>query len=582
MVERRLAAILMADAAGFSAAVSANERAALASISACLELLERVIGLHGGRVVKTMGDGLMAEFASAVNAVSAAATIQARIAERDRDVDASARFAFRIGVHAGDVTVQGGDLMGDDVNIAARLEAEAPEGGVLISSRVHEDVVGKLDYVFDDLGDRKLKGISRPVRVFVIRDDAEPVAPVVAPALPDKPSVAVLPFVNMSSDPEQEFFTDGLTEDIITGLAGVPWIFVIARNSSFVYKGAAVDVRKVGRDLGVAYVLEGSVRRAGQRLRVTGQLIDAETGKHIWAERMDGALEDVFDLQDEVTDAVIRAIAPEIRSAEMQRTRAKRPESLTAYDHLLHGLSALNRAQNEAAQGHLDRAIDAAPDYAKAIAVRAWTSTLEIAWQGKSDYDRIQEQGVNFARRALEVGADDIETAAYAGYALAFLDDDVPGGIALVRAAVEASPSFYWAHSSLGMLAGLHENDPEGTLELIENTMRLSPRDPLRFRDYIASSQCLRQLGRYNEQLRFSDEAIRLAPNVTIAHVNKVTALHYLDRPEDAVIAWRKMIAWNPDFDIDGFLSHSSKFRSSYGHNSNVGIALRTVSAAAV
>jgi adenylate cyclase len=571
--DRRLAAILMADAVGFSARAAADERGALRALSACMEALERTTGLHGGRVVKTMGDGLMAEFGSVVSAISAAAAMQAMLAERNRTAAEAGRLQFRIGVHVSDVIVAGQDLLGDGVNIAARLEAAADPGGVLISARVFEDVEGKLDLAFSDRGDVVLKGLPRPIRVYALEAGTPAPSPP-APELPDKPSVAVLPFANMSSDTEQEFFTDGLTEDIITGLATVPWLFVIARNSTFTYKGAAVDVRKVGRELGVAYVLEGSVRRAGNRLRITGQLIDAASGKHLWADRIDGALEDVFDLQDQVTDSVIRAIAPEIQTAEIERARAKRPDSLTAYDHLLHGLAALHRAKNADAIAHLERAIEAAPNYGKALAVRSWCSTLQFAWQGETDYDRVRAEGLVYARRALEAAPADPEVWAFAGYTLSFFCDDVEGGMAMVRDAAESCPSFYWAQSSLNMLHGLHGHEPEATLERIERTMRLSPKDPLRHRDLIARAHCLRQLGRDEEQFAAAKEAFRINPNITVARANMIVALHSIGRMDEAREVARRMLEWNPDFSVDEFLSHSVHFEASYGRSTQVWPAL--------
>ena len=573
MNNRRLAAILMADAVGFSAYAAADESGALAALSGCMETLERTTGLHAGRVVKTMGDGLMAEFGSVVSAVSAAGAMQSALAERNRDAAEGGRLQFRIGVHVGDVIVAGDDILGEGVNTAARLEAAAEPGSVLISARAFEDVVGKIDLPFADRGEVLLKGLPRPLRVYALEADAAMPAPP-APALPDKPSVAVLPFANMSSDTEQEFFADGLTEDIITGLASIPWLFVIARNSTFVYKGTAVDVRKVGRDLGVAYVLEGSVRRAGNRLRVTGQLIDAASGKHIWAERIDGALEDIFDLQDLVTENVIRAIAPEIQTAEIERARAKRPDSLTAYDHLLHGLAALHRAKNADAIAHLEHAINAAPDYGKALAVRSWCSTLQFAWQGETDYERVRAEGLAYARRALDAAPNDPEVWAFAGYTLSFFCEDVDGGIALVRNAAETCPSFYWAQSSLNMLNGLHGREPEETLERIERTMRLSPKDPLRHRDLIARAHCLRQLGRDEEQLAAAMEAFRINPNITVARANKIVALYSLGRLDEAKQEARRMLEWNPGFSVNKFLRHSEHFEATYGRGTQVWSAL--------
>ena len=574
MNDRRLAAILMADAVGFSAHAAADERGALAALSGCMETLERTTGLHSGRVVKTMGDGLMAEFASVVSAVSAAAAMQAALADRNRGAAEGGRLQFRIGVHVGDVMVAGHDILGDGVNTAARLEAAAEPGGVMISARAFEDAAGKIDLPFVDRGELLLKGLPRPLRVYALETHvAAPAAP--APTLPDKPSVAVLPFANMSSDPEQEFFADGLTEDIITGLASMPWLFVIARNSTFVYKGAAVDVRQVGRDLGVAYVLEGSVRRAGNRLRVTGQLIDAASGKHIWAERIDGALEDVFDLQDQVTESVIRAIAPEIQTAEIERARAKRPDSLTAYDHLLHGLAALHRAKNADAIAHLERAIDVSPDYGKALAVRSWCSTLQFVWQGETDYERVRSEGLAYASRALEAAPADPEVWAFAGYTLSFFCEDVEGGMDMVRDAAESCPSFYWAQSSLNMLHGLHGREPEATLERIDHAMRLSPKDPLRHRDLIARAHCLRQLGRDEEQLAAALEAFRVNPNITVARANIIVALYSLGRLDEAKEEARRMLDWNPSFSVEEFLHHSEQFEATYGRGTQVWSALQ-------
>lgn len=564
---RRLAAILIVDAQGFSTRMNEDEVTALAAISACMEILERTTGTHGGRVVKTMGDGLMAEFSSVVSAVSAAASMQARISERDRDVPPEGQFRFRIGVHVGDVMVQGDDLLGDGVNIAARLEAEAEPGGVLISSRVHEDIIDKLDLEFKDQGERQLKGIARPMRVYALQSETSTPHTSVAPTLPDKPSIAVLPFTNMSSDPEQDFFADGLTEDIITGLATVPWIFVIARNSSFVYKGSAVDVRKVGHDLGVAYVLEGSVRKAGARLRVTGQLVDAKTGAHLWAEKMDGALEDVFDLQDQVTEAVIRAIAPEIQQAEIEKARAKRPGSLTAYDNYHRGLAALHRANPLEAADHLDRAIETAPEFSKALALRSWIQTLKIAWLGMPNHESIKTEGLQFSEKALLADAGDPETAAYAGYTLAFFAADVTRGIGLVRRAAAACPSFYWAHSSVVMLESIHEDDPEGTLKRTYEAMRLSPRDPFLFRDYVSIMQSHRKIGQADQQLEAARLGLQLNPNITVLRIGLITALVDLERLDEARIEGRCLLDWNPTFSTSKFLEHSKSFQSTYNHN---------------
>jgi len=334
---RRLAAILAADVAGYSRLMGADEEGTLECLKALRrELLDPKIAEHKGRIVKTTGDGMLVEFPSVVDAVRCAVEIQEGMTERNAEVQEARRIEFRIGINLGDVIVEGDDLYGDGVNIAARVEALADAGGVFVSNTVHDHVRDRLPYVFEDLGEQQVKNITRPVRVYRIRDARAATAPS-APApptlpLPDKPSIAVLPFANMSGDTEQEYFVDGMVEEIITALSRLRWLFVIARNSSFTYKGQAVDVKRVGRELGVRYVLEGSVRKAGNRVRITGQLIDAETGAHLWADRFDGSIEDVFELQDKVAASVAGVIEPTLQMAEVHRSARRPTNDLAAYD----------------------------------------------------------------------------------------------------------------------------------------------------------------------------------------------------------------------------------------------------------
>ena len=340
---RRLAAILAADVAGYSRLMGADEEGTLERLKALRrELLDPKIAEHRGRLVKTTGDGLLVEFASIVDAVRCAVAVQQAMPERNTGIGADNRIELRIGINLGDVIVEGDDLYGDGVNIAARLEALADAGGVFVSNTVHDHVRDRVPFVFEDLGEQQVKNIARRVRVYrvcdagAVRSQSAPEPP--ALPLPDKPSIAVLPFVNMSGDPEQEYFVDGMVEEIITALSRIRWLFVIARNSSFTYKGQAIDAKRVGRELGVRYVLEGSVRKAGNRVRITGQLIDATTGTHLWADRFDGPLGDVFDLQDKVATSVAGVIEPALRQAEIARAQRKRPESLDAYDLYLRAL----------------------------------------------------------------------------------------------------------------------------------------------------------------------------------------------------------------------------------------------------
>src|SRR5438309_1802350 len=340
---RRLAAILAADVAGYSRLMGADEEGTLERLKALRrELLDPKIAEHKGRIVKTTGDGLLVEFASVVDAVRCAVAVQQAMPERETGVAADNRIELRIGINLGDVIVEGDDLYGDGVNIAARIEALADPGGVLVSNTVHDQVRDRLPFVFEDLGEQQVKNIARPVRVYRVRDaatNAKSLSATPALPLPDKPSIAVLPFANMSGDPEQEYFADGMVEEIITALSRIRWLFVIARNSSFTYKGQAVDVKQVGRELGVRYVLEGSVRKAGTQVRITAQLIDALNGTHLWADRFDGSLEDVFELQDRVALSVAGIIEPALQAAEICRTADRPTIDLGAYDLYLRALA---------------------------------------------------------------------------------------------------------------------------------------------------------------------------------------------------------------------------------------------------
>ncbi len=370
---RRLAAILAADVVAYSRQLAENEAGTLDRLHALRrDVIDPLMAEHGGRIFKTAGDGLLAEFPSAVQALRCALAIQAR-----QQAD-SAALQLRIGLHQGDVLIEADDILGDGVNIAARIEPLAEAGGIAISGRVREDALGKLDLQCDDLGEPPLKNIDRPVRIFRVRVPGHSVP---ALALPDKPSLAVLPFANLSGDPEQEYFADGVVEDIITALSRVGWFFVIARNSSFTYKGRNVDVKQVGRELGVRYVLEGSIRKAGGRVRITGQLIEAETGHHIWADRFDGKFEDIFDLQDQITESVVGAIEPSVRIAETRRAAAKPTESLTAYDLYLRALPHMHahtHTGNDTALGLLHRVIALDPDYALAKASIAYVYASRV------------------------------------------------------------------------------------------------------------------------------------------------------------------------------------------------------------
>ena len=333
-VQRRLAAILAADVVGYSRLVGTDEAGTLEALRAHRkDLIEPQVESHGGRIVKLLGDGLLAEFSSAVRAVMCAVEVQRALADRNAELPEHQRIAYRIGINVGDIVVEDHDILGDGVNVAARLQELAPPADICIAANVHDELAGKLDIPFEDLGERRLKNIAKPVRAWLVapgRTAAGPTQGLGDAAVPDRPSIVVLPFVNLSGDPAQDFLADGIAEDIITALARLSWLFVIARNSAFVYRGKAVDVRQVARELGVRYVLEGSVRMLGGRMRVTGQLIDAETRKHIWAERYDRVPEDLFAVQDDITERVVAAVEPHLYAEEGYRASNQQPDSIDA------------------------------------------------------------------------------------------------------------------------------------------------------------------------------------------------------------------------------------------------------------
>ena len=439
-IERRLAAILAADVVGYSRLMGQNEERTLADLkSARRSLVDPAIAAHRGRIVKTTGDGLLVEFASAVDAVRCAVEVQASMARRNGDLPQEIRLDYRLGIHVGDIIIDDNDIFGDGVNIAARLEGIAAPGAICISDDTHRQVRGKVDAAFHDMGPQALKNITEPLRVWQIRVDgvAQVAVASSAPALPDKPSIAVLPFQNMSGDAEQDYFADGMVEDIITALSRFKSLFVIARNSSFAYKGKAIDIRNVGRELGVRYVLEGSVRKAGNRVRITAQLIEAASNRHLWADKFDGGLEDVFDLQDKVTSAVVGLIAPRLEMAEIERARQKPTEKLDSYDHYLRGMAALHGRQWPEAYALFKRAIERDPDYAAAHAMLAWSLLLQQAMRGSPLSEESKDEAIRHARVASRLADEDAFALARAGHVLTYLGHEYDLGASMVQQAVD-------------------------------------------------------------------------------------------------------------------------------------------------
>ena len=476
-IERRLAAILAADIAGYSRLMGADEEGTLARLKAHRrELIDPKISEHRGRIVKTTGDGILIEFPSVIEAVSCAVAVQGGMAERNAGTPEEKRITFRVGVNLGDIIVESGDILGDGVNIAARLEGIAEPGGICISEDAFRQVRGKVDAEFTDIGEQSLKNIARPLRVYRVlpQQSAEARAP--ALSLPDKPSIGVLPFANMSGDPKQEYFVDGMVEEIITALSRIRWLFVIARNSSFTYKGQAVDVKQVGRELGVRYVLEGSVRKAGGRVRITAQLIDALTGTHLWADRFDGSLEDIFDIQDKVASSVAGVIEPALLAAETARSASRPTNDLTAYDLYLRAYSLVWSSARKIPEALrlTEQAIARDPRYGPALAWAAFCCYRLLLDDRSEDPAADRLKGADFARRALEVAGDD-PILANAALTLGYFGEDIGAMIALVDRSLALNPSFARGWHVSGVLR-LYAGQPDVAIEHAEASLRLSPR----------------------------------------------------------------------------------------------------------
>jgi len=484
--ERRLAAILAADVVGYSRLVGVDEEGTLARLRVLRrEVVDPMIKEHRGRIVRITGDGILVEFASVVDAVRCAVDTQREMALRNSEVPADQRIEFRIGINLGDIMDDEGDIYGDGVNVAARLEALAPPGGICVSRVVRDQVRDKLNFTFDDRGEQQVKNIARPVRIFDVKLAGEIMTlssfPGVTPPLPlpDKPSIAVLPFQNMSGDPEQEYFADGMVEEIITALSRIRWLFVIARNSSFIYKGKSVGVKQVGRELGVRYVLEGSVRKGGNRVRITAQLIEAETGAHLWADRFDGSLEDVFDLQDKVAIDVAGVIEPALQAAEVRRSAARPTNDLTAYDLYLRALAIFYPITKERlleALELLEEAIAIDPHCGPALSLAAMCQMRLVRESWAEVPEMASRKAVDLARQALQVAGDDPGILANSAFVLANFGEEIGAMMALVERALALTPSFSRGWFLSGVLR-LWASQPDVAIEHAEMALRLSPRE---------------------------------------------------------------------------------------------------------
>jgi len=558
---RRLAAILAADVAGYSRLMGADEEGTHERLKAHLrELVDPRIAEHRGRIVKNTGDGFLAEFASVVDAVRCAVEIQRGMAEREPEVLGDRRLRFRIGINLGDVIAEEHDIFGEGVNVAARLEALAEPGGICVSRVVRDQVRDRLDYTFVDLGEQSVKNIARPVRVYRVRDAVVPAeepgltTPQPLP-LPDKPSISVLPFQNMTGDAEQDYFVDGIVEEITTAISRLPWLFVIARNSSFTYKGRSVDVKQVARELGVRYVLEGSVRKAADRVRITGQLIDTTTGAHIWADRFNGALDDIFQLQDHVASSVVGAIEPKLRLSEIQRATRKPTESLDAYDLYLRALAQLHKYTEAGLRETitlLSQALAIDPYYTPPAAligrcrifqrVQGWGPLSETA----------VEEGLWLARRVIELSKDDPEALWMAATTLSRFAGEHDTAASIIDRSLTLNPNSAHAWMASGQVS-CYRNLPDRAIEALQRAMRLSPLDPLGFLLAGALAFAYLVAGRYEDALEWADRSLRELPRYSPSVRIAVASCAQLGRIEKARYWLERLRELQPGLTIAGY-----------------------------
>jgi len=567
-VSRRLVAVFAADVEGYSRLMGADEVATLKGLTERRAILDRFIGDHGGRIANTAGDSVLAEFVSAVDAVQCAVDAQTALAEANASLSLDKRITFRIGIHVGDVMVRGGDLFGDGVNIAARLQALAQPGGVCVSSTTYEQVRKVLPVAFTDMGLQQVKNIEDPIRAYAARGLAEAVRSAAVAEdslrplpLPDKPSIAVLPFENMSGDPDQEYFADGMVEEIITALSRFRSLFVIARNSSFTFKGKAVDIKEVGRRLGVRYILEGSVRKASGKVRITGQLIDAVTGAHLWADRFERDLTDVFALQDEVTLAVVSAIQPKLLQTEIALAARRRPENLTAYDLYLRAMPHYYltiREGNAEAIRLAHRALELDPRFGSVAALAGLCHMRNVLWGYAIDPQLDRKEAVRLLRLALSVDDGDPDTLATAALISAFMIGDSESEVEMADRAVALNPNSFEAWRCRGWVyktAGL----PEEAARSFERAIRMSPIDPRLHFTFVGMAQAFIEVRRFDEAIVAGKKAQRQNPLYPTAYRCLASAFAHLGRDAEAREAAARLLELDPAFTISGYIARGGQ-----------------------
>jgi adenylate cyclase len=571
-VNRRLVAVFAADVEGYSRLMGADEVGTLKGLTERRAILDRLIGDHGGRIANTAGDSVLAEFASAVQAVQCAVDAQTALAEVNASVAPDRRISFRIGVHVGDVIVRAGDLFGEGVNIAARLQTLANPGGVCISGETYDQVRKVLPITFTDLGAQHVKNIQEPIRSYHVgaRNEASAPAHVAEaenlPPIPDKPSIAVLPFQNISGDPEQQYFADGMAEDITTALSRFKSLFVIARNSSFSYKGKAIDVKRVGRELGVRYVLEGSVRKAGSRLRIAAQLIDAASGAHIWAERFDGALEDVFEFQDEVTEKVVGAIAPRVERAEMVRAWRRPPSNTDAYDCYLRGLACLSPMTVdglEQALGLFTKASALDPAYASAygMAMHCHAHRFDLLLAEADDIAHRRSEISRLWPIVARIGQDDGVALGEAAWAVAYLLQDLSSARQLIDRALELNPNLASAWAISGWL-NTWQGHPDLAIEHLGRAERLDP-GSLRLTSFAAMAHAHFFLGEYEKALSLAEEMLRHSPDAHVCLRIGAASAAFADRIDTAHGLAARLQGIDPAFAVSRLREYLGPYQKS-------------------
>jgi adenylate cyclase len=563
-VERRLAAVLAVDVAGYSRLMGRDEERTLAQLKSFRKtLVDPEIATHRGRIVKTTGDGMLVEFVSAVDAARCAVEVQREMAKQNTDVSPELRIEFRIGIHVGDIIFDENDIFGDGVNIAARLEGIAEPGGVCISDDAHRQIRGKIDIAFDDIGEQTLRNIVEPMRAWQIRLAGE-VAPEIQSsssglkvkdlALPDKPSIVVLPFDNMSAEPGQDYLADGIVEAITAALSCIRSFFVIARSSAFTYKGRATNARDVGKELGVAYLLEGSVQKAGNRLRIIVQLIETEGGAHVWSSRFDGAIDDFFDLEDRITEQVAGALQPSIRIAEIERSRRKRPQDLGSYDYTMRAMPhvwALEKEESAKAIELLERALAIDPEYPLALSLAGWCHAQRSVYNWADDIALSQAMARSLAERAAEMSGDDPVILAVLGAVHTFVRNYGTARVLLERA-VTLDPNAAWAWSRLGWLEN-YADQPQRAIGNFERALRLSPIDPMNFNNYVGMGSAHEVAQEYDEAAAFYRRALEERPNANWIYRNLASVLWGAGRVEEAKRAFAELMRWYPDLTISKF-----------------------------